>query len=281
MPTIPSSIKPAARSSPAKSANHGRPPVHPSGKQHAAELAAHYCAEWGVELQSPVDCSESRGTFVWRARMQAIPFPLCLSVKRPHRLEAPFYLGTLAGSGCVPRLIHSADTVVEGERYEVMCLEFLQPLSPDDAVLSSRSAAEWITQMADVLAGLQRANIIHRDIKPTNLGIGSDGLLKIFDFELAIPATDVENHPRPCGTKGYQAPETQLEPASYSFASDMFSMGCTLDTMVRSFLVDFWDDKTLLHTRAIMDMTDTCAQHRLTVDALYSLVVVTDNLETI
>jgi len=42
-----------------------------------------------------------------------------------------------------------------------------------------------IQQLADAIAYLHDNNVIHRDLKPDNIGFDADGVLKVFDFDIA------------------------------------------------------------------------------------------------
>ena len=43
----------------------------------------------------------------------------------------------------------------------------------------------WIYQLLEGIDFLHSNNLIHRDLKPDNIGFSSNGTLKIFDFGLA------------------------------------------------------------------------------------------------
>src|SRR5205823_1228818 len=81
-------------------------------------------------------------------------------------------------------------------------------------------------------------NIIHRDIKPTNIMMSENGYVKVLDFGLATLASfeiDADNAPTNmmtqagmmCGTVGYMSPE-QAMCVRVDQRSDIFSFGIVL-----------------------------------------------------
>lgn len=92
----------------------------------------------------------------------------------------------------------------------------------------------WLVDVARALAAAHRSGIIHRDIKPDNVMIRSDGRAKVLDFGIARRAPDSEGAQpglstmggdgQPIGTPLYMAPE-QLRSAPLDARSDQFSWG--------------------------------------------------------
>ena len=94
----------------------------------------------------------------------------------------------------------------------------------------------WISQVAgDVLLALgtaHSAGIIHRDIKPGNVLIGSDGCAKVADFGIAKsieprPGEDPTATNLLIGTPAYLAPE-RIEGRKATPQSDLYSLGVVL-----------------------------------------------------
>ena len=91
-----------------------------------------------------------------------------------------------------------------------------------------------VRQMADGLAAIEAAGIVHRDIKPNNVmldGLGSEVRLWITDFGLAhaleAELTVSGSRSLVAGTPGYLAPEL-LQGHPPSQASDLFAFGVVL-----------------------------------------------------
>jgi serine/threonine-protein kinase len=97
------------------------------------------------------------------------------------------------------------------------------PIHPGDA-------AEAIRQAAIGLREAQRAGVVHRDVKPSNLVVTSAGAVKVTDFglakalqeDLSITATGVF-----VGTPDYLAPE-QAMGEEVDARADVYALGCSL-----------------------------------------------------
>lgn len=91
-----------------------------------------------------------------------------------------------------------------------------------------RQACSLIADAAEGLAQAHRTGVIHRDVKPANLVLTSQGQCKVADFGIAA-ATDQDDDAshEPVGTPYYIAPEVALKKPATS-ASDIYSLGATL-----------------------------------------------------
>ncbi|KAG2129199.1 Pkinase-domain-containing protein [Suillus bovinus] len=113
-----------------------------------------------------------------------------------------------------------------------LVLEFLD--SDLEMIIQDRSLvflpADIKAWMAMTLRGLEfchRNFMLHRDLKPNNLLIASDGQLKIADFGLARDFAD-PGHKMTCQviTRWYRPPELLFGCRYYSSAVDIWSVGC-------------------------------------------------------
>ncbi len=94
--------------------------------------------------------------------------------------------------------------------------------------LSFRTAMDYAQQMLEAVAHAHAHRIIHCDIKPENVILFSDGVLRLADFGIAKVARRTINASG-SGTIGYVAPEQAMGRPSYS--SDVFSLGLILYRM--------------------------------------------------
>ena len=84
--------------------------------------------------------------------------------------------------------------------------------------------------MLQICAGVQHAHergIIHGDLKPANLFLTKDGLVKVMDFALSkTSASEMTQAGLVAGTPSYMSPE-QIQGTQIDVRSDIFSMGVT------------------------------------------------------
>lgn len=81
------------------------------------------------------------------------------------------------------------------------------------------------------VSALHRLDIVHRDIKPDNVHLGSDGRLRILDLGVAAADGQDFNEINNPGTPSYMAPELyagHAEENRASVASDLYACGVTL-----------------------------------------------------
>ena len=80
---------------------------------------------------------------------------------------------------------------------------------------------------------IHKSKVLHRDLKPQNLLINKDNIMKIGDFGLArgygIP---VKNYTHEVVTLWYRPPDVLLGNKTYGTTVDMWSIGCIFSEMV-------------------------------------------------
>ena len=102
------------------------------------------------------------------------------------------------------------------------CAELLRDRGP----MSARDAVEILSQACRGLDYAHRNGVVHRDVKPGNLMVNTDGVVKLADFGIAKAAeqSDITKVGSVLGTAAYLSPEqARGEPAGP--ASDIYALG--------------------------------------------------------
>ncbi len=88
-----------------------------------------------------------------------------------------------------------------------------------------REVGEIIRQLLDGLGHAHAAGVVHRDVKPSNIMINSDGRIKISDFGIAhTESSELTQHGDVLGTPHYMAPE-QFLGLPIGVPADLYAVG--------------------------------------------------------
>ena len=111
----------------------------------------------------------------------------------------------------------------------------LRDILKANGALSQRDAEQVMMGVLNALEYSHRMGIIHRDIKPGNIMISEQGVVKVMDFGIARALDDsaatMTQSQGVVGTAQYLSPE-QARGESVDMRSDLYSAGCVLYEML-------------------------------------------------
>jgi serine/threonine protein kinase len=177
---------------------------------------------------------------VWQAVDQVLDRPV--AVKLPHdnahdrrfvgRLRAEARRAAAVSHPGIADVFDYGETTAGGAgptAYLVMELVDGEPLSEllgRQGRLGLQPSLEIVGQAAVALGAAHRAGLVHRDVKPGNLLVRADGVVKLIDFGVAQPLGEQadEQADATSGTVAYLSPEQAVgQPATA--ASDIYGLG--------------------------------------------------------
>jgi serine/threonine protein kinase len=133
-----------------------------------------------------------------------------------------------------PNAITVFDVVTDHNGRPCLIMEYLKSASlaeelQERKTLTPREVAKIGAQVAAALKDAHAAGIVHRDIKPGNILLTSNGQVKITDFGIsrAVDDVTVTRTGMIAGTPAYLAPEVAVG-GNPGPESDIFSLGSTL-----------------------------------------------------
>jgi eukaryotic-like serine/threonine-protein kinase len=175
-----------------------------------------------------------------------------------------------------PNIAHLLDggTTEGGVPYFVMEYIDGQPLDQycEEHQLSLRDKLQLFQAICDAVDYAQRRGVVHRDIKPGNILISTDGVPKLLDFGIAKMLHNEADGPKTIAghqvlTPAYASPE-QLAGDNATTASDVYSLGVVLYellTGIRPFNADSTSIQNLARQRfetKPVPPSDTTDEHR-------------------
>jgi hypothetical protein len=177
---------------------------------------------------------------VWRARDTLLERPVAVKVLRNEFTgDATFRARFRAEAQHTAALHHPniasvfdyGELETDGEclAYLVMELvegEALSTLLEREGRLAPARTLDVLRQTAAALAAAHDAGVVHRDVKPGNVLVGTNGTVKIADFGIAWSASSVPltGTGQVVGTAHYLSPE-QAEGGKATPASDVYALG--------------------------------------------------------
>jgi serine/threonine-protein kinase len=111
----------------------------------------------------------------------------------------------------------------------------LEELIKQKGKIDIQNAADYIRQGAEGLAHAHQSGLIHRDIKPGNFLINTQGTVKLLDLGLARffntdgeESLTIKHDEKVLGTADFLAPEQAIDSHAVDARADIYSLGCTL-----------------------------------------------------
>lgn len=216
-----------------------RSPAVPSSADHPDRIGRYEIVKWlgsggmGVVYEA-FDPQVRRAV-----ALKAIELPTSLNQGAADELYERFRREAWAGGQLQhPGIIAVHDFGTDsrtGAFFLVMELFHGTPLSHlirDDGPFSPARALRIAYQVADALEFAHRRNIIHRDVKPSNVLVAKDDSTKILDFGVArLPNSDLTQPGIILGSPPYVSPEA-ARGETIDYRADQFCLGAVLLEML-------------------------------------------------
>ncbi|KAL7246549.1 hypothetical protein ACSBR2_001610 [Camellia fascicularis] len=111
--------------------------------------------------------------------------------------------------------------------------------------LNERDARKHFQQLIDAVDYCHCRGVYHRDLKPQNLLLDSQGNLKVSDFGLSVMRKPGDLLSTACGSPSYVAPELLANRGYEGAAADVWSCGVILYELLAGYLP--FDDRSLMN----------------------------------
>jgi len=178
---------------------------------------------------------------VYRARQLSVDRIVAVKILRPRLAQSRAFIKRFKEEAWAaaklnhPNIVQAIDAGEKGGYYyfamEFVDGETLHRLMLREGVIEEERALRIARDVARALAHAQQHNIVHRDIKPGNIMISSDGVTKLCDLGLAQYQPEDEGGTRrgaAVGTPYYISPEQARGELDVDGRSDIYSLGATL-----------------------------------------------------
>ncbi|CAG9814769.1 unnamed protein product, partial [Phaedon cochleariae] len=130
------------------------------------------------------------------------------------------------------------DVMMEEQRlyliFEFLCMDLKKYIDKIESgkFMDPKLVKSYLYQINEAILFCHQRRVLHRDLKPQNLLITKDGVIKVADLGLGRAfGVPVRVYTHEVVTLWYRAPEVLLGSARYSCPIDVWSMGCIFAEM--------------------------------------------------
>jgi serine/threonine-protein kinase len=195
---------------------------------------------------------------VYKAKQLSLDRTVAIKVLPKRFTENPEYVERFYREGqAAAKFNHNnivqAYDVGEAGGYHYFVMEYVEGKTIYDDIATGNLYAEeealdMVIQVAHALQHAHNRGLIHRDVKPKNIMIDNDGVVKLADMGLARETTDIETaqteEGKAYGTPYYIAPEQIRGKIDIDGRADIYGLGATFYHMVTGRVPFMADDPT-------------------------------------
>ncbi len=183
---------------------------------------------------------------VWKGKQLSLDRAVAIKVlprkftNNPQFIERFYAEGRAAAQLNHPNIVQAYDVGKAGE-FHYFVMEFVDGRTVHDDItkhkrFQEKDALQLIIQVAEALQHAHEKGLVHRDVKPKNIMITTDGVVKLADMGLARAISDKEaaeaEAGKAFGTPYYISPEQIRGEIRIGPPADIYSLGATLYHMV-------------------------------------------------
>ncbi|MGA8047707.1 MAG: protein kinase [Dermatophilaceae bacterium] len=180
---------------------------------------------------------------VWRARDEVLGRVVAVKIMRPDSTNEPVFAQRFREEAMLTAGLshHNIATLFDYGSHDsiaYLVMEFVEGV-PLSAAIRDRGGFDVVEvrsiigQMALALHAAHEAGVVHRDVKPANVMLTDDGVVKLTDFGIAraTGSTGLTRTGEMLGTPHYLSPEQALGRAATA-ASDLYALGVVAHEML-------------------------------------------------
>lgn len=134
-----------------------------------------------------------------------------------------------------PNIVKLKDFIAKDSGYYLV-MEYIEGQTLEEYInkvtgpIPEEVAAAILSEVLEAIGYAHQQNVIHLDIKPSNIMISEEGAIKVLDFGISSTTEEV-GHGAMMGSPMYMSPE-QIDGKGIDFTSDIYALGVTFHQML-------------------------------------------------